>query len=148
MMVRKLRLENGGSQEQLAQFSGLSVRTIQRIERGRQAGSESLKSLAAVFNTNITTLSQEPDMSTTEITAREQQVLTQVRDIKGFYNHAVQYVAVTGNKCLYLARLLVGVLAGGGLGIRCGHSWIECIHLFGPQWERRQVEKRLNKNGD
>jgi transcriptional regulator with XRE-family HTH domain len=35
--------------EQLAAFTGLSVRTIQRIEQGQRPGLESLKALAAVF---------------------------------------------------------------------------------------------------
>ena len=43
MTVRKLRLKRAWSQEQLAQFSGLNIRTIQRIERGQKAGLESLK---------------------------------------------------------------------------------------------------------
>lgn len=33
MIVRKLRLQRGWSQEQLATLTGLSVRTIQRIGR-------------------------------------------------------------------------------------------------------------------
>ena len=53
MTVRKLRLKRAWSQEQLAQFSGLSIRTIQRIERGQKAGLESLKSLAAVFEVEL-----------------------------------------------------------------------------------------------
>ena len=32
MHVQKLRLKKGWSQQQLADFSGLSVRTVQRIE--------------------------------------------------------------------------------------------------------------------
>ena len=53
MIVRKLRLKKGWSQEQLAQMADLSVRTIQRIERGQKAGLESLKSLAAVFDLSL-----------------------------------------------------------------------------------------------
>jgi len=49
MIVRKLRLQRGWSQEQLAELSGLSVRTIQRLERGKQAGLEKYRSLASVF---------------------------------------------------------------------------------------------------
>jgi len=52
-MIKKLRLSRGWSQEQLAQFSGLSVRTIQRIERGHNAGLESLKCISAAFNVDI-----------------------------------------------------------------------------------------------
>ena len=58
-MIKKIRISKGWSQEQLAQFSGLSVRTIQRIERGHNAGLESLKCLAAVFELDISTLQKE-----------------------------------------------------------------------------------------
>ena len=64
MIVRKLRLERGWSQEQLAQMSGLNIRTIQRIERGQNAGLESLKSLAAVFEIDLSQLQPEPPMET------------------------------------------------------------------------------------
>ena len=40
-------------------MSGLSLRTIQRIEKGHNASLESLKSLAAVFEVDIETLEQE-----------------------------------------------------------------------------------------
>ena len=53
MIVRKLRLQRGWSQDQLAQLSGLSIRTIQRIERGQTPGLDSLKSLAAVFDVHV-----------------------------------------------------------------------------------------------
>jgi len=62
-MVKKLRLQHGWSQEQLSQFSGLSVRTIQRIEQGKKPGLESLKSLAAVFDIHIMELQQETEMN-------------------------------------------------------------------------------------
>ena len=51
--IKKMRLERHWSQDQLAEMSGLSIRTVQRIENGENAGLESLKSLAAVFDTNI-----------------------------------------------------------------------------------------------
>ena len=53
MNIQQRRLENGWSQEELARHSGLSTRTIQRIEGGQKAGLESLKCLAAVFETSI-----------------------------------------------------------------------------------------------
>ena len=66
MLVQKLRLQRGWSQEQLAELSGLSVRTIQRIERGLPASNETLKSLASVFEIDFSTLqaTQEPAMTT------------------------------------------------------------------------------------
>lgn len=59
MIVRKLRDKNAWSQEQLAEYSGLNVRTIQRVESGQKASLETLKCLASVFEVNISTLTEE-----------------------------------------------------------------------------------------
>jgi transcriptional regulator with XRE-family HTH domain len=59
MILKQLRLSRNLSQEQLAQMSGLNVRTIQRIESGQKASVESLKCLAAVLEVDTSTLSQE-----------------------------------------------------------------------------------------
>ena len=61
--IQERRLEKGWSQEELARHSGLSTRTIQRIEGGQKGGLESLKCLAAVFETSISALMQEQTMS-------------------------------------------------------------------------------------
>ena len=49
MILKELRISHHLSQEQLAQMSGLNVRTIQRIESGKNASLESLKCLAAAL---------------------------------------------------------------------------------------------------
>lgn len=59
MMVRKLREQHGWSQDQLARFAGLSLRTIQRVEAGNRASLETLKALASVFETDISRLTEE-----------------------------------------------------------------------------------------
>jgi DNA-binding XRE family transcriptional regulator len=51
--VRELRLARGLSQAQLAEVSGLSVRTIQRIERGANPGLESMRLLAAALGVEL-----------------------------------------------------------------------------------------------
>ena len=61
MIVRKLRLRHGWSQDQLAEFTGVTVRTIQRLERGHKPSLETAKALAAVFEVNVTTFTQEHD---------------------------------------------------------------------------------------
>jgi transcriptional regulator with XRE-family HTH domain len=55
MIVRKLRLQRGWSQGQLAYITDLNVRTIQRIERGQVPSLESKKSLAAAFEVQLAT---------------------------------------------------------------------------------------------
>ena len=59
MILKQLRIGRHLSQEQLAQMSGLNVRTIQRIESGHNASLESLKCLASVLEVDIETLNRE-----------------------------------------------------------------------------------------
>ena len=151
MLVRKLRIEKGWSQETLAEVSGLSVRTIQRVERGGNASLETLGALAAVLETDISSLSKEPDMhSQHAITEAERDALAYVRDIKGFYSHLAAYcIAVAG---FFLIWLFTGAdypwfiwpTLGWGIGVAShGFAVFEVLSLFGADWERRQVQKRL-----
>ena len=62
MILKELRISKHLSQEQLAQMSGLNVRTIQRIESGKNASLESLKCLASALDVDVPTLNQEKFM--------------------------------------------------------------------------------------
>ncbi len=67
MLIRELRQERSLSQEQLAQTTGLSLRTIQRVEAGHRVGYASLRALAATFEINVDLLERELyAMNTTE----------------------------------------------------------------------------------
>ncbi len=59
MIVKKLRDKNGWSQEQLAEYSGLNIRTIQRVESGQKASIETLKCIASVFEVDTSKLTEE-----------------------------------------------------------------------------------------
>lgn len=59
MIVKKLRNKYKWSQEQLAELCDLNVRTIQRVESGNKASLETLKSLASVFEVDISILTEE-----------------------------------------------------------------------------------------
>ena len=54
--LRTLRAGRQWSQEQLAELSGLNLRTIQRLESGAKISTESLRALAAVFEVPPETL--------------------------------------------------------------------------------------------
>jgi transcriptional regulator with XRE-family HTH domain len=150
MIVRKLRLDKGWSQEQLAAISDLSVRTIQRIERGQKPSLESLKALAAAFETDVTQLITEAGMSNQSISVEEEKAILYVRDIKGFYTHLITYVAVVGS--LFAFNLIrspnkmwaVWPAIGWGIGVAIhALNVYEVFSLFGTGWEKRQVERRL-----
>lgn len=155
MLVQKLRLKRGWSQQQLAEASGLSVRTIQRIEAGHPGHVESLKSLAAVFEVDFQTLNEEPSMNATASSASEQQekdAFRYVHSLRRFYMHLARYVVIIA--VLFAINLLFSpkylwvfwVMAGWGIGLA-----FHAMHVFrprsflGPEWERRQVEKRLGR---
>ena len=158
MLIQKLRLQRGWSQQQLADLSGLSVRTVQRIEQGQVASTESLKSLAAVFEIDFSTL-QEPGMNTTTAPASptafdadEALAFAQVRKLKGFYLHLAQYVVVVTlllgiNLWTRPQYLWVGWVAmGWGIGVLFhGLRVFERYSPFGAAWEKKQVEKRLGR---
>ena len=151
MIVRKYRIDRGWSQETLAELSGLSVRTIQRVERGGRASLDSMTALANAFDVSINDLSTETEMyQQNAIDPREEQVLEHVRDIKGFYQHAICY-GVT-NLILAVANLIwfpgqfwvLWCLLGWGLGLAShGLAVFEVFTLFDADWEKRQVAKRL-----
>ncbi len=154
MLVRKLRLEKGWSQETLSEISGLSVRTIQRIERGGNASLDSLGALAAVFEMDIATLARETSMyKQREVSDEERDVLEYVRDIKGFYSHLIIYLisitAMVVSTFFYKTDYpwYIWPALGWGLGVAAhGLSVFEWFSLFGAGWEKRQVEKRLRRN--
>jgi len=146
MNVQKLRLQRGWSQQQLAELSGLSARTIQRIENGQPASAESLKSLASVFEIDFSTLTSEQDMPD------EQLALAKVRKIKGFYIHLIQYVVVIGvlaviNLVTHPSKLwFFWPAMGWGIGIVAhAAATFEVIPFFGAEWEKKQIEKQLGR---
>ena len=154
MLIQKLRLQRGWSQEQLAELSGLSVRTIQRLERGQAGSTESLKALGAVFEIDFSQL-REGGVNTAmteRLSAEETLALARVRNIKGFYIHAAQYcitlcVLAVANYLLYPRYLWVGWVA---LGWGCGLAFhglraFDKIPFLNGDWERRQVERHLGR---
>ena len=62
-IIRQLRLDRGWSQEELAAISGVSVRTIQRLENGGRASLETLKCMAAAFESDVSTLRETTAMN-------------------------------------------------------------------------------------
>lgn len=56
--LRQLREERSWSQERLADAAGLSLRTVQRVEREGNASAETRLSLAGAFGVDVGTLSE------------------------------------------------------------------------------------------
>jgi transcriptional regulator with XRE-family HTH domain len=159
MLIQKLRLQRGWSQEQLADLSGLSVRTIQRLERGHPASVESLKSLGAAFEIDFSDL-KEPEMNTTtnqptlsqNLRADEALALAHVRKLKGFYFHLMLYGVVICflaivNLVTYPRYLwFIWPALGWGIGIAIhGLRVFDKVPFLNGEWERREAEKYLGR---
>ena len=156
MIVKKLRLQRSWSQEQLAEFSGLSIRTIQRIERDKPANLESYKSIAAVFEVDVKDLNPEIAMKHENdsqlITQEETDAMEYVQELKSFYMHAMTFVVI--NIFLILLNLIsspgylwfLWVLLGWGLGLSLHAIYtFDWFSLFDSEWEKKQIEKRLGR---
>jgi transcriptional regulator with XRE-family HTH domain len=161
MMIRKLRIQRAWSQEQLAEFSGLSIRTVQRVEQGQVASLETLKSLAAVFEVSVTDLQPEPTMQTDTPSTQtphvnpsieERQAIYHVHQVKRFYYKLARYVVVIA----FLAAInaltsphywwVLWVAAIWGLVLAlCALKVFWKLEVLGPDWEKREVEKRLGR---
>jgi len=157
MIVRKLRLQRGWTQEQLAEMAGLSVRSIQRIERGQNFSLESLKCLAAVFEVDLSALQTggEKMNSETMLADDEKEAIVYVKGIKEFYTHLFMFLFFTVIFCGIFGlvygfaprvRWMYFAFAGWGIGVVLhGLNAYELINFFGPKWEKKLIEKRLGR---
>ena len=156
MLIRKLRLQRGWSQEQLAELTGLSVRTIQRVERGYLPSLETRNALAAVFEIELSNFDfEEQEMNEEQpvLKSDEAKALQYVQGIKAFYSHFFFYTGFTGLfigafylKNGFIADVFYFMMFGWGLGVLFhGLNAYEVFNFFGPEWEKRKVEKRLGR---
>ena len=142
--VKKMRIERHWSQEQLAEMRGLSIRTIQRIETGENAGLESLKYLAAVFE--VTLVDSDKNKEQEEIEKGEKYL----KDLKGFY----KLLAIAGlslSPIVILAivnseMLIVLFFMGITWAIILGVNARETFDLFGEKWKNKVLDKKFKKD--
>jgi transcriptional regulator with XRE-family HTH domain len=154
MIVQQMRLQKGWSQQQLADVSGLNVRTIQRIERGQSASLESFKALGAAFNVDFSELQEH---TVREIVSTPEQTeialaFSHVREMRRFYSGMIAYVVVIGMLAAFnlytQPRFWWWLFPAFGWGIGMLMRALRVFDLlpwFGPDWERAQVERRLGR---
>jgi transcriptional regulator with XRE-family HTH domain len=141
--IKKMRLDRHWSQDQLAEMSGLSIRTIQRIENGENAGLESLKSLGADFETNIADSNKNVEM---ELIRNEEEY---VQNVKGFYkllavavlSLVVPFILAVGDSSNWVIFLWILLSWGVILGIYS----LNVFNFFGEEWKRKMINKKFKK---
>jgi transcriptional regulator with XRE-family HTH domain len=151
MIVRKLRLQRGWTQDHLAELTGLSVRSIQRLERGQTGSLESVNALAAVLEVDRALFKPGDNLmpNTSAVTADEENAIQYVKGVKEFYSHVLMYlvfVVVFGFAFGFKHPLILWGSIGWGIGLVVhGLNVFEVINFFGPNWEKKQIEKRLGR---
>ena len=153
MSIQKMRLTRGWSQQQLADASGLSARTIQRIESGHAGSVESLKSIAAVFEVHFLTLTETAMKDeTTNSQAQERIAFKRAQRLRAYYLHLLMYLVVNAG-CITINLFttpdklwFVGALLFWGLGLIVHTLTIFVFDkYFTGEWELAQVEKHLGR---
>lgn len=146
--IKKMRLDRHWSQEQLAEMSGLSARTIQRIENGENAGLESLKSLAAVFETNITDSDKKEEIE--QIRKEEEYV----QNLKGFYKLLI--LAIFSLVVFFVIAIFESDSEGWFLflymlifwAVSLGVYSLNYFDFFGEEWKRKMIDRKFKKTNN
>jgi transcriptional regulator with XRE-family HTH domain len=141
--IKEMRLERHWSQEQLAEMSGLSIRTIQRIENGENAGLESLKSLAAVFEIIIADSDKKQEVE--QIRKEEEYV----QNVRGFY----KLLAIAILSLVVPLILAISDSSNWHVFLWMVPTWVVLLliyslnvfDLFGDDWKRKLIEKKFKK---
>ena len=150
MNIRELRKQKFWSQEQLAQMSGLSIRTIQRIERDQKAGLESLKALSAVFEIEISELQREAVDAVGIISAEQTDKAIKeayAEGVKGLYKLTALAIFCLVSTFIFVVDDTTG---WGFIGLMAV-SWVVIIgvysmntfDLFGEEWKRKLLAKKI-----
>jgi len=150
--VKQLRLQRAWSQEQLAELTGLSVRTIQRIENGDRPGLETLSALAAVFEVNVAGISGDSSAGHEEsLDLRIEEAKERVERESRFYRSLTVAVVVcallallnwfTGSESYWSAWVAIiwgALLMVKGLRLFVFGEWIR-------NWRQARLQRLLRK---
>ncbi len=149
--IRALRLKKAWSQEQLAELSGLSTRTVQRIESGERPGLETLSALAAVFEVSVTELSPTENPGDNE---RDRQILDARARIAGegrFFRSVITATVV----CLLLWVLNDVTSPDSNWALWVAAIWLALLVVKGMRlfvfsgligkWQHKRLQQLLRK---
>ncbi|PHS16867.1 MAG: hypothetical protein COA86_11440 [Kangiella sp.] len=136
--LKKMRLELKWSQEKLAELSGLSIRTIQRIENGETASIESLAALSSVFQVNFYSGEGSEQKEIEE---------SYIEGIKSFYlilglavfSLIFPFATAISEPDNWFAFAMMAL----GWIILLAIIYFKTFDVFGDDWKKRQIEKKF-----
>ena len=159
MSIQQRRLDKGWSQEDLADFAGISTRTIQRLETGKRASLETLKCLAAVFETSVSDLVKDQTMTHAHPTSpaqshfieqAEKDAIAYVQNLRAFHLNWITSLVVL--PFLYLLNRALSPEFWWVMIVGAAWAMAILLHalvifgmfsLFGAEWEQEELKKRM-----
>lgn len=158
MTIKQRRTKEGWSQLQLAEFAGVSLRTIQRVEKGHKPTVETLKSLAAVFEVDFNELVDTRAFAEIDEAKLSQDELVELEHIRGVQRFLRDLVIFLLSIPVVLGFNMLDHFNGEwlvwGLVLWGSHlAWeafkvFDARDFFGKGWEKRMLEKRLGRKID
>jgi transcriptional regulator with XRE-family HTH domain len=161
MSIQHRRTERGWSQEELAMHAGVSARTIQRLENGKRASLETLKCLAAVFETTVSELVKEQTMTPTITKSTEndalqaeaeKQAIAYVQNVKAFHMNWISAIVILPVLYILNQRLspefdwffIVALCWGGAIAL---HALVifGMFSVLGGEWEQKQFQSKMDE---
>ena len=152
--VKEYRLKNAWSQEQLAELTSLSVRTIQRIENGHKPGLETLSALASVFKVNVSSLSESINHAGETLDSRISEARFRVEQETRFYRAliiallvcsvlmVVNYLFSPGSYWSVVVTIVWGLL----IGIRALRIFVLKERI--AMWQQQRVQQIIREKND
>lgn len=122
-LVKTLRQQRSWTQDQLATVAGMSLRTVQRIEKEGVCSLESRQALAAAFEIDAASLQNDPIAETQE--AKNKQRDKHLRRVR-LYSFAGNTLGILSAFAGITYSVINGGMTGGEAGI-----WYGCVGLFG-----------------
>ncbi len=160
MSIQHRRTERGWSQEELAMHAGVSARTIQRLETGKRASLETLKCLAAVFETTVSELVKEQAMTppTTQSTEHEtlqaeaeKRAIAYVQNVKAFHMNWITAIVILPVLYILNQRLspafdwffIVALCWGAAIALNALVIF-GMFSVFGGAWEQKLFQNKMD----
>ena len=150
--VKQLRLERAWSQEQLAELSSLSTRTIQRVENNEVPSLETLSALASVFNISVSELASGPRVESIELDNRIAEARKRVKDEANLLKNIIVAIIVCAIMAIFNSLysphrnwpIWVMTIWGGLLFIKLLKLFL--LDKFSLKWQKNRLISLTKKS--
>ncbi|MBF7687785.1 2TM domain-containing protein [Acinetobacter rathckeae] len=151
--IKYYRLKHAWSQEQLAEMTALSVRTIQRVENGEKPSLETLSALAAVFQVSVYDLSiaSVDDNVDETVTHKVREAEQRVEQESRFYTSLISYVVVCSLLALinyiFTPKVVWAIFPIISWGAVILFAWLRIFILKDAvaRWKQKRIQQMLRK---